>query len=309
MKHFQPFLQLVLFAVMTLTVGFVQLEAQNCLDQTKINSEQVCPRLYSPVCGCDGRTYNNACEAQKSGITSTKKGKCPEGTRPLPVDKPCIDKSKVNPNQACPRVYSPVCGCDGRTYSNACEAQKSGVTRTSKGKCPKTTPPLSTQCVDESKVDLQRNCPSLYSPVCGCDYRTYNNACEAEKMGVTAMRKGECPRDIKPTLPTECIDKAKINPQQNCPSLYSPVCGCDGRTYSNVCQAQKAGVTSTKKGKCPEGTKPTTPTECIDQTKVNHNQACPKLYSPVCGCNGKTYSNRCEAEKAGVTSVKKGKCQ
>lgn len=35
-----------------------------------------CPRHLSPVCGCNGTTYDNACEASSDGITQWKDGKC-----------------------------------------------------------------------------------------------------------------------------------------------------------------------------------------------------------------------------------------
>ena len=303
MKHLtQP-----LFFCLCLFFSFLQMEskAQNCIDLSKVNSHQVCPKLYSPVCGCDGRTYSNACEAQKAGVTSTQKGKCPDGTTTAPT--PCIDRTKIKPNQNCPRIYSPVCGCNGKTYSNACEAQKAGVTSTKKGKCPDGTNPTPKPCIDRTKINPNQNCPRIYSPVCGCNGKTYSNACEAQKAGITSTKKGKCPDGTNPT-PKPCIDRTKINYNQNCPRIYSPVCGCNGKTYSNACEAQKAGVTATKKGKCPIGSE-TTRTPCIDETKINSEQNCPKLYSPVCGCDGKTYNNYCEAQKAGISSTKKGRCQ
>ncbi|MCI5126382.1 MAG: Kazal domain-containing protein [Candidatus Electrothrix sp. AR5] len=37
---------------------------------------EMCPRIYKPVCGCDGRTYANRCEAKRAGITIRYKGQC-----------------------------------------------------------------------------------------------------------------------------------------------------------------------------------------------------------------------------------------
>lgn len=48
---------------------------------------------------------------------------------------------------------------------------------------------------------------------------------------------------------------------------------------------------------------------CIDKSKICDNCACAEIYSPVCGCDSKTYENECRAINAGITSFKEGKCK
>lgn len=51
-------------------------------------------------------------------------------------------------------------------------------------------------------------------------------------------------------ITTNCIDSFNIRPGTPCPSDFEPVCGCDNKTYRNICRANAEGVIYYSMGSC-----------------------------------------------------------
>lgn len=253
----------------------------DCVDKSKINPNSPCTKEYRPVCGCDSRTFGNACLAERAGVTRMTEGKC----------HPCQEPALIGKHKPILRVMKPVCGCNDITYDNESLAKNAGLKSWKEGKCPT----LEESCIDPKKVEPNKGCTREYKPVCGCNGKQYSNPCEAEKAGVTRYAFGEC---------NPCQDYPKIGTHRPILRVIKYVCGCDGKTYDNQSLARNAGIMKWKLGKCAD--KPNT--DCVD-TKGVKKVDCPENWDPVCGCDGKTYGNVCAAKNAGVKTWKKGECR
>jgi len=153
-------------------------------------------------------------------------------------------------------------------------------------------------------------CPLMvYDPVCGVDGKTYASECHARCANVQITHEGVCEeqQNILKPRPKPPIPETPEVPEIVCPAIFDPVCGEDGATYPNDCEASRAMVKIAYRGECRVEEPIPTPihpilrgTECIAE--------CPYLYAPVCGVDGRTYTNSCIAGCAGVKIAHQGAC-
>ncbi|XP_069724982.1 ovoinhibitor-like isoform X1 [Phaenicophaeus curvirostris] len=215
----------------------------------------------------------------------------------------------------CPRNLQPVCGTDGRTYSNECEIclhneeHRASVGKAHDGECEQQYITIDCHRYPRSENDghVLVACPRMLKPVCGSDSFTYDNECgicayNAEHhTNITKMYDGECKQDKINCSKYESVTTEDGMVLVSCPRILSPVCGTDGLTYDNECGicayngAHRTDVSKKHNGKCRLETSETDcsryPRRVIKDGKARIR--CPRILLPVCGTDGFTYDNEC----------------
>lgn len=49
--------------------------------------------------------------------------------------------------------------------------------------------------------------------------------------------------------------------------------------------------------------------DCYEAVSNTESIPCPDVYAPICGCDNKNYSNKCQAERAGIKKWTEGNCK
>ena len=209
-----------------------------------------CTKDYSPVCGCDGRSYVNICVAHSHGVSPRRSGECSGAATSGAAGGSC------GPGGA-------AAACAEGLFCSYSEAQYCGEVA-GPGTC-KTKPTV---------------CTKEWAPVCGCDDQNYSNDCVAHSHGASIRHRGLCQGAAKAAAGA-IGDKCGAPGHGGCATglfcKYPANAECGSTTRPGTCQARP--------------------------------QACTADYNPVCGCDGKTYSNACSAAAAGVSIRREGACE
>lgn len=100
-----------------------------------INGNALTPGALVPLGAACGGMMGLACQGADTGDTF-----CAYEPAQQCGAADQMGRCRVRP-VVCPSISRPVCGCDGRTYSSACEARAAGVGISSPRACPLTYAP------------------------------------------------------------------------------------------------------------------------------------------------------------------------
>jgi hypothetical protein len=292
-----------LFAIATIIT--IPLKSQDCVDSSLIDLNAACPLIWSPVCGCNGETYSNDCAATfYGGVTSWTPGECASG---------CMDMSELDfglcdmflgftwLNGSC----APMSGC-GYTIGNIDYSPNFYATQWD---CQQNCGNPLTDCVNFWQIEqgFLVDCSPDLQPVCGCNGVEYNNACSAFYYGgVTSYTNSPCSENDCQRIPSivdfgECaMPLGWARMEQGCMMLSGcSYVGQNGFDYTDFFFNNEQD--------CSEGCGAIV--TCVDSSQIDFTVACITVVDPVCGCNGNTYNNSCEAiNYGGVTSYTAGPC-
>lgn len=145
------------------------------------------------------------------------------------------------PNESCvcTREFVPLCGSDNITYDNICvfecERQRNKLLEIqSDDACNGEDMPKDEFC----------SCSREFRPVCSTHNKTYNNECMLNCKKADFAYFGVC-TDLQATTPNSAEDEASTlstfiaDSEKSiciCAEIDEPVCGSNGKTYSNKCE-------------------------------------------------------------------------
>jgi hypothetical protein len=200
---------------------------------------------------CDKK--DNDCNGQvdESGCECFSNSDCgPENYCSKPKES-CDGKGTcaVRPD-ACIEIYQPVCGCDDRTYGNACEAAAAGVNVVHDGAC---IEPECGECTSDADCSAGTRCNAADLCLVSCECPMCDVcAGHCVPVSLTCRSNADCSTGYYCAKPAgECAGAGTCQIRGDaCLMYWDPVCGCDGNTYSNAGCAAVAGMSVAYRGEC-----------------------------------------------------------
>lgn len=154
------------------------------------------------------------------------------------------------------------CGCDGVTYSNACDRLAAGARLAVGAMCGSLDASADVAGVDGSVIPIgcasNSQCPLNFACCAAtgtCQPVGCRDCCLTPLTdgGIPCVRNEQCLNGGRYCAGVGCgsIGVCVISPpRSDCDGTLEPVCGCDGRTYSNRCWAAAGGARVASPGAC-----------------------------------------------------------
>ena len=294
---------IAILGLLVSTIYSFRLQAQPCVDSSLINPNAICITLFDPVCGCNGMTYGNSCEALNfGGVTSWTAGPCTTGD---------CDALNVKFSSFAVILSTSITFTDESVMNNGqildwtWDFGDGGISSEQNPTHDFTAPGDYIVCLTVKSVSANGQiCEGTF-----CQTVTVTDDCfdncfydfNYELNGTTLHAQFDI---IDPPFfffvnwsldggasTGSGLDFVHLFNEPGTHTLCATYPTGDFSPTCTVCRALE--VTAL----------------CVEPTQIDTTVACPLVFIPVCGCDGVTYGNACEAlNYGGVSSWAPGVC-